>query len=59
VKDFILSVLKWWFIIAFTGATFYLVYPKYTSAGHPKLVLNTITGELYKPSVQKQIKPVD
>ena len=49
MKNMMMSVLKWWLIIAFAAVSFYLVYPKYVP--HPKasrFVVNTITGEIEK-----------
>lgn len=57
MKTILLSVLKWWLIIAFAGVTFYLVVPKWEP--HPRnkhVVINTITGKVYKRSIEEPKK---
>jgi hypothetical protein len=49
MKTMMISVVKWWLIIAFAAVSFYLVYPKYVP--HPRasrFIVNTITGEIEK-----------
>ena len=49
MKTTIISIVKWWIIIAFAGAVVYAVIPKWEF--HPELariVLNKVTGEVKK-----------
>jgi len=55
MKSMLITVLKWWLIVAFAAVSFYLVCPKYApSPKNAGVVVNRFTGEVYKGGVKQK-----